>query len=474
MALEVFNTLAGKKEEFKPAADGKVGMYSCGITPYDASHLGHARCYLTWDVVKRYLRYSGFAVKHVQNFTDVDDKIINRAKETGEKPEKLAERYMKQYFHEFDALNVERADDYPKVTEHIQDIIKVIGLLVGRGFAYESGGDVFFEVGKFGDYGKLSKQNVEDLIKGKRVEVNENKRHPADFALWKAAKPGEPSWDSPWGRGRPGWHIECSAMSMKYLGPAFDLHCGGQDLVFPHHENEIAQSEAASGKKPFAKYWMHNGFVTVGKEKMAKSLGNFLTVAQALEKYEPNAIRFFMLSTQYRQPIDFSENALQQATESVKKLEEGIDRLEKTCGKQKPVEKMDDDLLVLLRRFTDAMDDDFNTPAAISASFEIRGYAFRQLQDWEEKGDGKALEKCWQALALLKKLMFDVFGFKKIRGKKTAAITEKQIEEKIVERNKARKAGDYAKADAIRKELAGKGIILEDRKDGTTGWRAAG
>ncbi|MFH1107281.1 MAG: cysteine--tRNA ligase [Candidatus Micrarchaeota archaeon] len=471
MALQVFNTLDGKKRPFRPRDKRRVGMYVCGITPYDASHLGHARCYVTWDMVKRYLKFRGYGVFHVQNITDVDDKIIRRASELRESPEALSARFARQYFEEFDRLNVQRADEYPKVTENIGEVVALIRRLEENGFAYESGGDVFYEVGKFRRYGILSGQDLGELIKGKRVEVNRNKRHPADFALWKAAKPGEPAWDSPWGRGRPGWHIECSAMSMKFLGQRFDLHCGGQDLVFPHHENEIAQSEAASGKKPFARYWMHNGFITVGKEKMAKSLGNFLTVAQALEKFEPDAIRFFMLSTHYRQPIDFSDAALRQASEAIRGLEDATGRLVQACGKEDGVGAADAETRALEKKFTAAMDDDFNTPAALAVLFEIRGLAFRSLETRGKGGGEGELKRACGALALLRRLL-GVLGFKG-GEEKDLPMDVGGIEALILERDAARKARDFARADAIRKELASKKIILEDRRDGTTGWRIA-
>ncbi|MFH1200154.1 MAG: cysteine--tRNA ligase [Candidatus Micrarchaeota archaeon] len=479
--LKVYNTLAKKKEAFKTASRGKVKMYCCGITPYDESHLGHARCYITWDMVKRYLSYSGFAVEHVQNFTDVDDKIIERARQKGMPPAELAEKFTRQYFEEFDALNVLRAGAYPKATENIKQVIELIALLEKRGFAYENGGDVFFQVSKFAGYGKLSGQGIEQLISGKRVEANPLKRSPEDFALWKASKPGEPSWDSPWGKGRPGWHIECSAMGMKYLGETFDLHCGGQDLIFPHHENEIAQSEAATGKHPFAKYWLHNGFITVNKEKMAKSLGNFTTLRAAMEKYSPNAIRYFMLSTHYRAPIDFSPTALAQATESVGKLESAIERLGKAAaepvakrGQNAQDTKPGAELEKITAAFAKAMDDDFNTPAAFASLFELRGYAFAKLEQ-AQAGDENARGQANLAARKLEEL-FGVLGFKINANPKAGieGIDEAEILEKIRQREEARKAGDYSKADAIRKELAEKGIVLEDAKGGAkTGWRYA-
>ncbi|HPU35217.1 MAG TPA: cysteine--tRNA ligase, partial [Bacillota bacterium] len=304
--MEIYNTLTRRKETFQPREPGKVYMYVCGPTTYNYIHLGNARPLVFFDTVRRYLLYKGYDVLYVQNFTDVDDKIINRAREEGEDPLSLARKYINEYFKDADALNVRRADRHPRVSDHMPDIVRVVEELVQKGFAYEVDGDVYFEVRKFPGYGKLSGRSLEDMQAGARVEVDSRKRDPMDFALWKAAKPGEPSWDSPWGPGRPGWHIECSVMSLKYLGPGFDIHGGGYDLVFPHHENEIAQSEAATGK-PFVRYWMHNGFITVNEEKMSKSLGNFFLVRDILSRFSPEVVRFFLLSTHYRSPLDFDD-----------------------------------------------------------------------------------------------------------------------------------------------------------------------
>ncbi|MBI5225538.1 cysteine--tRNA ligase [Candidatus Micrarchaeota archaeon] len=497
MALKITSTLSGKIEEFKPIVSGKVGMYVCGITPYSDSHIGHARCYIVWDTVRRFLLYEGYDVKYIQNFTDVDDKIINKANELKIDPLKLSEKHIKEYFEEFDKLNVMRADAYPKVTEHILEIVAMIEKLVEKKIAYESKGDVFFDVSKFKEYGKLSKQALDELIRGKRVEINPNKKNAADFALWKSAKKGEPFWESPWGNGRPGWHIECSAMSEKYLGEKFDLHCGGQDLIFPHHENEIAQSEGASGKKPFAKYWMHNGFVTIKKEKMAKSVGNILNVKEMQKKYEGEEIRFFMLQTQYRQPLDYSELALKNSTESfeslknaawrleqkigAQKLEEIYDRKEKGDGRENEgkIEKKklnnfnkakisDADLIQFREKFISAMENDINTPEAISVLFGIRDYAFKEL---EANADGKRLVE----IHLVLKELANVLGLLNKSAKKNekGAISEAEIKELIDERQHAKAKKDFKHADAIRNELKGKGILLEDNKDGSVGWKAA-
>ncbi|MFH1257696.1 MAG: cysteine--tRNA ligase [Candidatus Micrarchaeota archaeon] len=465
MALEIHNTLSGKKEEFKPIKGKEVRMYVCGITPYSASHIGHGRCYVVWDTLRRYLAFRGWKTTYVQNFTDIDDKIINKAKELKEDPFKLSARYIEEYFGEFDALNVKRADEYPKVTEHIPEIIGMIGKLIGNGFAYESKGDVFFEVGKFEEYGKLSKQSLDELIKGKRIEINQNKRNPADFALWKSAKEGEPFWDSPWGKGRPGWHIECSAMAAKYLGEQFDLHCGGQDLIFPHHENEIAQAEGASGKKPFAKYWMHNGFVTIRKEKMAKSVGNILPLSEMLKKYDGETVRFFYLSTQYRQPLDYSDESVMQAKESLASLKNAIWRLQQKNAVD--AEKISDgDLLKIRESFLNAMDDDLNTPEAISVLFELKNFAFEMMDDGEK---GELLGEC---LHLFREFG-GILGIFEKEGKGNAGIEEGEIRRMIAERDDAKKRKDWKRADEIREVLKEKGVQLEDNKDGSTSWRNA-
>ncbi|MBI2915859.1 MAG: cysteine--tRNA ligase, partial [Elusimicrobia bacterium] len=310
--LRLYNTLTGRKEVFEPLSPGAVRIYVCGITPYDETHLGHARCYVFFDTVRRTLIQSGFQVTYIQNFTDIDDKIIARAQSLGRAPQAVADQFIADYFSRTSLLGILPADRYPRVTQMVPEIVRFIEGLVQKGLAYPSGGDVFYSVEKFGEYGKLSKRDLKDMEAGARVDVNENKRNPLDFALWKSAKPGEPFWDSPWGKGRPGWHIECSVMSINNLGESFDLHGGGQDLIFPHHENEIAQSEGLTGK-PFAKYWLHNGFVTVNREKMSKSLGNFFTLREIFEKVPPAVVRLFLLSRHYRTPLDFSDDLLDQA-----------------------------------------------------------------------------------------------------------------------------------------------------------------
>ncbi|MFH1750805.1 MAG: cysteine--tRNA ligase [Candidatus Micrarchaeota archaeon] len=488
MPLEITNTLTGNKEPFVPISKGAVGMYVCGITPYSSSHIGHARCYVVWDTLRRFLRFSGYSVTYIQNFTDVDDKIINKALEQKADPLKLSQEFIDEYFLKFDKLNVQRADEYPKVTTHIPQIIELIGKIIKNGLAYESKGDVFFEVGKFNEYGKLSKQSLDELIKGKRVEINPGKRNPADFALWKAAKQGEPSWDSPWGKGRPGWHIECSAMAAKYLGEQFDLHCGGQDLIFPHHENEIAQSEAASGKAPFAKYWMHNGFVTVKKEKMAKSVGNILNLKDMLAKYDGETIRFFLLLTHYRGPLDYSEEAVKQAKESLSSLKNAIWRIEQMKIKgygnagqkgsdaiKNGTEITDPTLKSIRGSFVSAMDNDLNTPEAIAAMFKLRDHAFKLMGE-DGAFDGKTgAEK--SALLAQTLALFHEFGgilgiFEQKKEGILSGIGEDEIKQLIDERQTAKNQKDFKRADEIRNQLKLKGILLEDNKDGSVGWKA--
>jgi cysteinyl-tRNA synthetase len=374
--MRVHNTMTGKKEDFVPMMPGSVGMYVCGVTVYDVCHIGHARSAIVFDVMRQYFRYRGLDVKFIKNFTDIDDKIINRANETETPWEEVAKKYTDKYYADMDRLGVESADVEPKATEHIPEIIGAIKGLEEKGYAYEVDGDVYFEIGKFAEYGKLSGRSLDDMQAGARVEVDERKRHPMDFALWKASKPGEPSWESPWGSGRPGWHIECTAMSMKHLGETFDIHGGGADLVFPHHENELAQSEAYTGK-PFARYWIHNGFITVDKEKMSKSLGNFFTIEEILAKFDPEAVRFFLLHTHYRSPIEFSDVLLKEAEVSLDRfyltLRRAQDFVEREGDKEKSpgAEELEGVVNSLRDKFKEAMDDDFNTALAIGHMFEL-------------------------------------------------------------------------------------------------------
>ena len=466
MSLQVYNTLTREKEEFIPHEKGKVSLYVCGITPYDYCHLGHARVYLTWDVIKRYFTYLGYQVYHVQNFTDIDDKIIKRANERGVKPTALAAQYIDEYFADMDALGVLRADVYPKVSEHIKEVIAMIRSLVAKGNAYEVDGDVYFSVDSFPDYGKLSGRNLEDMQAGARIEVDRRKKNPMDFALWKAAKPGEISWGSPWGKGRPGWHIECSVMSLKYLGENFDIHGGGADLIFPHHENEIAQSEAYTCR-PLAHYWLHNGFVTVDDEKMSKSLGNFSTIKQVLEQYAPEVLRFFLLSVHYRSPIDFNGERLAEAVKGLERLTKVKARLAEFADCQGST-YTDEEFASLLKQrkaaFQAAMDDDFNTALAIGVLFELARDCNRYLN-----GDTGSISDTLGAAYRLLTELSGVLGLS-LEGTQEAKGNDKLLTgllDLIIElRQKARSEKDWTTADKIRDSLKELDVILEDTPKG--------
>lgn len=376
MSLKVYNTLTRQKEVFTPLVDGEVGIYVCGVTPYNHPHIGNARPFVTWDVIRRYFKKKGYKVKYIQNFTDVDDKIIRTANAEGVKWSDISNRYIASYFEVMDKLNVKRADNYPTVSEHMDDIIKIIDTLISKGFAYVIDGDVYYSVNKFKHYGKLSGRNLEDMKAGARVDVDERKEHPMDFALWKSAKPGEPSWTSPWGEGRPGWHIECSAMSLKYLGETFDFHGGGSDLIFPHHENEIAQSEACTGCDSFVRYWLHNGFITVNEEKMSKSLDNFFLVKDILEKYNAEILRYFIIETHYRSPLDFSDERLDEAGRSLERLKTALLNCQELSkyesGERTEISSnLKDFALKAEIEFDKAMDDDFNTALALASMFAL-------------------------------------------------------------------------------------------------------
>ena len=466
MPLDIYNTLTGRKQRFISLQPGKVKMYVCGITPYDFCHLGHGRAYVTFDVIRRYLEYSGYEVNYIQNITDIDDKIIKRAKNLRKSTKQVADKFTEEYFKDMEALDVRKANLYPKATEHISEMVSLVQGLLAKGDAYTVDGDVYFEIEKFPDYGKLSKRKKKDMLAGARVEIDERKKNPLDFALWKKAKEGEPAWDSPWGKGRPGWHLECSAMSMKYLGETFDIHGGGMDLIFPHHENEIAQSEALTSK-PFAKYFIHNGFVTVNKEKMSKSLGNFFTLKEIFAKYEPEVVRFFLLSTHYRSPIDFCDKELEEARKSLERIYLTLDNLESALQKLPAVELRPDveefkaELKEFSGEFVKAMDDDFNTAQAISIIFDLVHFANKIID--EKETDRKLLEDV--------KKLFDnfggVLGLFRLKKKETLP---KEVEKLIKERQIARDKKDFVKADQIRDQLFEMGIILEDKPEGTR-WR---
>jgi len=480
--MRVYNTLQGKKEELVPLSTGKIGMYACGVTVYDLCHIGHARSAIVFDVMRRYLVFKGFEVNYIRNFTDIDDKIINRAKQEGISWDTVAGKYTEEYYRDMDRLGVGRADMEPKATEHIPEIIQIVKGLVEKGYAYAVDGDVYFEVRKFSDYGKLSKRDVEDMLAGARVEVDERKRNPMDFALWKASKEGEPSWDSPWGPGRPGWHIECTAMSIKHLGESFDIHGGGADLIFPHHENELAQSEAYTGK-PFVRYWIHNGFITIDKEKMSKSLGNFFTIREILDKFDPEVVRFFLLSTHYRSPIEFSDESMREAELSIDRYYSTLVRMEDFLKEAQDNEKqtkeersLEEALASFMNRFQEAMDDDFNTALALGHLFELIREVNRYL-DSKPSGQ-KAQELIVKTKDLLRRAGSILSIFNKLPEEWNDALmqtkkipyTKSDILDKISQRQEARQKKDWSAADAVRKELEAHGVILEDKKDGTA-WK---
>jgi cysteinyl-tRNA synthetase len=458
--VRLYNTLTRKKEEFIPLEEGRVGMYVCGPTVYDFFHIGNARPFIVFDVLRRYLEYKGYEVTYVQNFTDVDDKIIRRAAEEGSTMQEVSEKFIGEYFIDADRLGIKRATIHPRATEHINEIIGIISKLEERGLAYTAEDGVYFDTAGFPEYGKLSRQSLEDLNAGARVEVDKNKKNPADFALWKKQKPGEPAWDSPWGKGRPGWHIECSAMSTKYLGQTIDIHAGGQDLIFPHHENEIAQSEGASGK-PFARYWLHNGFINIENEKMSKSLGNFFTIRDISRDYDLEIIRFFMLSAHYRNPVNFSREMLEQAKNGLARLYNAKRDLE-YAGENAARKEMSpeeqakmEELKGYRKRFEEAMEDDLNTADALAVVFEL----VRDLNTYIKKDTSADFAK--QALAFLMEFA-DVLGLLSKQEEKL----DQEIEELVAERERARKQKNWALADRIRDDLRDIGIIIEDTPQG--------
>ena len=475
MSIKVYNTLTKQKEEFVPITPGKANIYVCGVTPYNHPHVGNARPFVTWDVIRRFLEHEGYDVTHVQNFTDVDDKIINTANKEGVQWFDICNRYIDSYFEVMDKLNVRRAHVYPRVSEHINDIIATVQCLIDNGYGYVVDGDVFYSVEKFKYYGQLSGRNLEDMLAGARVDVDDRKRNPMDFALWKSAKPGEPAWESPWGPGRPGWHIECSTMSMKYLGETFDFHGGGSDLIFPHHENEIAQSEGCTGIHPFVHYWLHNGFITVNEEKMSKSLGNFFMVIDILEHYDPETLRFFIVSTHYRSPLDFSDARLTEAQKSLARLRQAQETLGElsemmSAGPTADSLALRDKVKELREAFMEAMRDDFNTALAISHMFalakEINIY-HKAVVDAGIKPDGKLV-------ALLNAVLAEMCSIIGVLEKTAAPDAEEAgdskeaelVEMLIAMRQDARKNKNYALADELRNKLSEIGIVLQDTPQG--------
>lgn len=482
MPIKIYNTLTRNKELLRPIEEGHVKLYVCGITSYDFCHIGHARSFLVFDMIVRYLRYRGFKVTFVRNFTDIDDKIINRAREQDVDAQALANRFIDEFYTDTDHLGILRPDLEPKATEHIPEMIELVQELIDKGLAYQSGNDVYFRVDRFDRYGSLSGRNLEDMQAGARVEINEQKQHPMDFVLWKGSKPGEPKWESPWGEGRPGWHIECSAMSRKYLGETFDIHGGGQDLVFPHHENEMAQSVGATGK-PFANLWIHHGFVTIRDEKMSKSLNNFLTIRDILQQYPPEVLRLFIFSTQYRNPLDFSETAMQDAEAALDRMYDCLARIavleDGTDGPSVLSDQDREKVQSLKQRFEYAMDNDFNTAQALGLLFDTIKVLNKGVQALSPKkaaardvdllrAGGKTVTELAAVLGLLQQDSREYIKKKKQRLLETKDITVKDIEKMIHERNQAREAKDWATSDAIRNRLLQHGIELQDGADGST------
>lgn len=461
MSIQIYNSLTRQKETFVPLEEGKVKMYVCGPTVYNYIHIGNSRPVIVYDTVRRYLQYAGFDVKFVSNFTDVDDKIIKAANELGEEVSELTERFIGAYFEDVTALGCKKADAHPRVTEHMDDIIEFVQVLVDKGFAYESQGDVYYRTRKFDGYGKLSHQDIDELKIGARIEAGEKKEDALDFALWKAAKPGEIFWESPWGQGRPGWHIECSVMAREHLGDTIDIHAGGQDLTFPHHENEIAQSESYTGKQ-FARYWMHNGYINIDNEKMSKSLGNFVLVNDIRQQIDPQVLRFFMLSVHYRHPINFAKDLVDAASAGLERLMTAyanvLHRQTATTGLGENVEEWIAKIAGVRVQFEEAMNDDFNTANAISTLFELARLANTYLTESNTSDEVLA-----QFLAT-----FDAIGeVLGIRFVTEEALLDEEIDALIEERIQARKNRDFARGDEIRDQLQAMGIILEDTRQGT-------
>ncbi|WP_418792506.1 cysteine--tRNA ligase [Phosphitispora sp. TUW77] len=480
--MRIYNTLTNRKEEFVPRNSGKVEMYVCGPTTYNLIHLGNARPLIVFDTVRRYFEYLGFDVKYIQNFTDIDDKIINRAVEEGMDALELAEKYIKEYYIDAGALGVRPANNHPRVSDHLPEIIDMIQRIIDNRYAYEKDGDVYFSVGTFNGYGKLSGRKLEDMQAGARVDVDERKRHPMDFVLWKAAKPGEPWWESPWGKGRPGWHIECSAMANKYLGMGFDIHGGGFDLVFPHHENEIAQAEAFAGCGPFARYWMHNGFITVNEEKMSKSLGNFFTVREILNKYDPEVVRFYMISTHYRSPLDFDDTKLEMNKKSLSRLHNALNNITALQNSisfeasdlflNSEIAVFNEAIVKAEQDFREAMDDDFNTALAVASLFDLA----REANAFGKKLDTyvgrklpfvvkEVLEKAQDTFNRLGWVL-GLFETGTADCRNESDMADKLMDLIIDIRQEARSRKDWAIADAIRDKLKEIGIVIEDTPQG--------
>ena len=466
--IKVYDTLSKEKSLFVPVTPGEVKIYVCGVTPYNHPHIGNARPAVTWDVIRRYLIHVGYKVQFIQNFTDVDDKIINKAQGEGTDWKTISDRYIEAYFKVMDALHVRHADVYPRVSDHMKDIIQMISKLIEKGHAYILDNDVYYDISTFKAYGALSGRKIEDMLAGARVEVNEGKKNPGDFALWKGAKPGEPSWESPWGPGRPGWHIECSAMSIHYLGNNFDFHGGGSDLIFPHHENEIAQTEGTTGTK-FVNYWLHNGFITINSEKMSKSLNNFFLVKDALESYSGDALRYFLLSVHYRNPLDYSTERLDEAEKNMERLKEVIHRIRELAILSGNMETEESRALAkasdeALKGFHEAMNDDFNTGLATGALFDLARSinTYSAIIDTGVTVDAAAVNKAYEAL----KIITDVLGILEKEWNDDNAVSDgdyQALMDVILSvRQEARKNKFYQVSDSIRDKLGVIGIIIED------------
>lgn len=477
--IKVYDTLSKEKSLFVPVTPGEVKIYVCGVTPYNHPHIGNARPAVTWDVIRRYLIHVGYKVQFIQNFTDVDDKIINKAQGEGTDWKTISDRYIEAYFKVMDALHVRHADVYPRVSDHMKDIIQMISKLIEKGHAYILDNDVYYDISTFKAYGALSGRKIEDMLAGARVEVNEGKKNPGDFALWKGAKPGEPSWESPWGPGRPGWHIECSAMSIHYLGNNFDFHGGGSDLIFPHHENEIAQTEGTTGTK-FVNYWLHNGFITINSEKMSKSLNNFFLVKDALESYSGDALRYFLLSVHYRNPLDYSTERLDEAEKNMERLKEVIHRIRELAILSGNMETEESRALAeasdeALKGFHEAMNDDFNTGLATGALFDLARAinTYSAIIDTGVTVDAAAVNKAYEAL----KIITDVLGILEKEWNDDNAVSDgdyQALMDVILSvRQEARKNKFYQVSDSIRDKLGAIGIIIEDTPTGVR-WKKRG
>ncbi len=456
MALQIFNTAFRQKELFEPLVPKEVSMYVCGITPYDETHLGHGRAYVAFDVIRRYLEYSGYTVRYMQNITDIDDKIIKKASDSSTSIEVIAEKYTNSFFDVMDKLKVKKASGYPKATEHIKEMVEFTRSLEDKGFAYAAGGDVYFDISKFGAYGQLSKRDIEGMLSGARVEVNDKKKNPLDFVLWKAAKEGEPSWESPWGQGRPGWHTECVVMSKKHLGEKIDIHGGGADLMFPHHENEVAQAECC-GPRPFVKYWMHNGFITINREKMSKSLGNFFTIEEIFKKYDPMVVRYFLLRTHYRSPINFSFEDLDEAKAALEGIKNAYDDMQfmlKSVHNDKTA--ADISLKDLKEKFIAAMDDDFNTSAALAVMFEL----IKAYHEQKFKLTGEQISN-------IKHLLEEFNSVLQLGLKESRVEIKQSAQDMLDKRNEARRNKDFAMADKYRADIEAMGYTIDDTPFGS-------